>query len=225
MERVKEHFCWIKAAPLVDRVAETRDKTLMEARSHGLDNVRRAFAAVKIRMSMGSVGGNDAPHALRPDTSGGEPGLEPPDRADEMLERFESQGNEVTSTHRPVPTPKPSTMAFERFEGVGETMFGEEIGSVHRPPPTQTGPVVGRGGRVRMGGAGGTERLYAGADFMGAWHLLAGSPLESELGMSLAAIVGTEQDAYDWIASQEGVAWSQDAVLLQLMCFSAIGNF
>jgi hypothetical protein len=68
---------------------------------------------------------------------------------------------------------------------------------------------------------------YAGATLVGGWqfeHALVGKGADG-IRMSFSVVLGDRRQALGWLADADGQAWSADALAISLICFAAAGDF
>jgi hypothetical protein len=205
MERVREHFCWIKvvhdttsaesAAPDAEwglprsdgttTMTMPIDWTLVPGRNHGVMNPwgPADHGGVDPRPSGGHTGGHGGPHGGHGGPHGGHGGGH----------RLEASGD--------IGDAGASDASQANIDRLGH-------GNVDARRPRGT-------------------LAFAGTSFLGAWHadaIAGGSSGDRNLRIVHRPVPGRRDEALRWLDSPEGGAWLEGALAHSLIAFVAIGE-
>jgi hypothetical protein len=225
MEKIKQHFCWVKAvaaprtpqaltpipAPGPNGAPAGADANRQGEVSQRIQDLFRGTMELAWTQSLARVTGD-----LVPVEQGNVP--PPPDEQGNVPPPSDEQGKvpppPVDEQGRDLPPPPP-----------------DEQGKVPPPAPV-TAESAGRGGAQPDQGnvPPPSPLMFAGASFMGAWQVEAHSPTAAnaaDAGIALVwqPVLGSRDEAMAWKASPEGRLWCRNALALTLLSFSAIGQF
>lgn len=249
MERIKHHYCWIKAFPIGDQPTEPPPDT-DEARQPGvsLSELKPLFEST-MRVAWTMLPGSTFGGAVVPPHGG----VPIPPHGGVPIPPLLEQGKFTTVTHHgPVPPPGPIPQSANMFQ---LERLGQELDHGGTPPPNPeaaaaTDATSDHGGvppapqvpnalvaaavrrqdaQVLHGGTPPPEMMFAGATFMGGWQLEHSRPDLGQvpLGYRIAIqpVLGDRVAATAWLDGPQGRLWRQDAVALALLAFAAIGEF
>lgn len=240
MQRIKHHFCWVKAAP----VPPDAEQPVMASSTGG------AAAMPPTAMQIGLPDTPSAVSAMPATPAVGARAVGWP---------FSATGHFRTLPQMPWPPVKPEDVDLLQglpasATGTFKAMLADAVPALSANdllralPLSATGhfrvlsdaalPAVGAEA-LPMGGEGqaldavaplvalsgemfAPPLMFAGATFMGAWQVE--NHPSASVALSFMPIVGSRHDALLWRDSRQGQEWAQDALAITLLSFAAIGE-
>lgn len=238
MERVKHHYCWVKAfrvegpAPASGSVAMqasspswmTLNVPPFDQNTVGFSTHKMAAPAFGRPVIMSPIVPVPARHQPKAGADSAPNSPPVPVPAPQRLPDGVSPNPNVPVPAQPVP-PNADGGATDKSLSSNSTPSASYGPST--PPP---GPPPGGATQMQAPPLPSGEMMLAGATFMGAWQLenfAAGGDAGKDSGHVVFAwqpILGSRDAAMAWRASPAGQAWCRDALSLLLVAFVAVGE-